>query len=459
MPPDAVSIAVREDFLRSVLEASLPYRQTFDNGKYVARLDSARVDLTDGLAVVYLTGEGRLASDSTVSASLQVEGSLGVARLDFENGQISPQLLITDVRVIKAGPAQWRRITNPAVRFFSRRKAREWNDLQTPFHLPLKLESKLKLPGVQGDVSVPATEMPLAIRLAGVTSLRDLLVVSLVLLPDSATVAQGAASANLPGDAWHDSVNVRGGPPLDDVQFTRLHERVLAATGRDTLWQALEQAGRDVVIVMPQVVLADVAGRAARRFHTGALVDFSPEIKETVDEDIHVKLLGKKVGAGKIHVDINVRHLRGRLIAPGNPDVTFRPPDALDIDLPIHVTEGAGNAAFHAMWDPAALVSVVCKGFETRLNLSGTILPVTHEVHATVRFGLEGRKIVGRPRVRRDYGPLSFDLDPASWKKVRGVFEEQDQFGRCDVGIDPDALVKALHKFGRKGVRSICPPT
>jgi hypothetical protein len=47
---------VREDFLQKVIASSMPFSQSFEDGKYVARLDSVRVDLQDGLALVTLTG-------------------------------------------------------------------------------------------------------------------------------------------------------------------------------------------------------------------------------------------------------------------------------------------------------------------------------------------------------------------------------------------------------------------
>jgi hypothetical protein len=452
LPQNAVAIAVRAEFLQRVLESSLPYTQTFENGKYAARLDSAQVDLTDGLAVVILTGEGRLASDSTISARLSVEGSFGIARLDRASGQLVPQLAITDVRVIRAGPAGLRAVTNPAVRYFSRLKAEEWNHLDDALHFPLHLESVLKVPRVDGDISIPETQLPLAIRLAAVTSLRNLLVVSLDLLPDSAMVAKGGAAAEAPFEAWNDVNGTRAGPSLNATAFTALHERVRAAAARDTLWQAIQTADRDVAVVLPQPVLQDLAGRAARRLRGGAQVDFRPAIRESVDKDLGITVLGQKLGAGHIHVDIDVRHLRGTLTTPGAPDLAFQPPDELRIDLPLRIAEGAGDATFSAKWDPAALVSVVCKGFATRLELSGAILPVTHPVHGTVRFRLEGGRIVGHPEIRRDRVPLSFALDARSWAAIRRVLVAQDKVGRCSVGIDPDAIVAGLHRIGMKGV-------
>ena len=65
LPPNDVTIAVREDFLQKVIASSLPFTRTFQDGRYIARLDSAQVDLLDGLALVHLTGRGMSARDTT----------------------------------------------------------------------------------------------------------------------------------------------------------------------------------------------------------------------------------------------------------------------------------------------------------------------------------------------------------------------------------------------------------
>jgi len=139
-------------------------------------------------------------------------------------------------------------------------------------------------------------------------------------------------------------------------------------------------------------------------------------------------------------------------VARGVPVIDLHAPDRLEMDLPVGVEEGRGEAHFHASWNPATLVSVVCKGFSTEQDLSGVIAPTTHMVHTTTRFALDHGRIVGRPELRRDRMPMAFDLDAGSWDKVRQVFVEQDKLGRCSVGIDPDAMVDRIRQLGVKGI-------
>ena len=451
LPPNDITVSVREDFLQKVLASSLPFTRTFENGRFIARLDSANVDLLDGLALVRLTGRGMAAHDSTQFADLVLEGRLSIAGVDDSTGQLNPRLEITDLRVARTGGLLGAAARNPAARYFSNQKLQEWNDLQAAFHLPLKIESGLRLPPVEGDVALPEARVGLGLRLSSVITLADRLVVSLRLLPESGAHAVGPS---VPDTSWNlPTFHTAGSlPGSDRATAEALSDSVRAFAAKDSLWRAILLTDRDLVIITPRAVLAELAYRVARRYHAGARVDFKPSIHETIDHEVKVKLLGRRVGAGKIHVDIDVRHLAGRLETPGEPQVRFRPPDALEVALPVRIAEAGGAARFYVRWNPAKLVSVVCHEFDTRLTLTGSARPLTHEALATIRFSLEENRILGRPRLRRDQIRLSFDLDERSWKKVRTVFEEQDRFGRCGIAIDPDTMVVMLRKLGMKGV-------
>ncbi len=451
LPANDVTIAVRDDFLQKIVASSLPFTRAFDGGRYVARLDSAKVDLLDGLAVVTLRGRGMVASDSTLFAELVLSGRLGIAGVDDSTGQLKPRLEITDLQVVRTGTGALAVVTNPAIRFFSIQKLQEWNDLQSAIHLPLKIESRLRLPPVEGDLALPEALVPLSIRLSSVVALENRLVVNLSLLPETDSTGVGPRAPRAP---WELPSLREGQRPERATAATveALGDSVRAFAAQDSIWRAILLADRDLVILTPRSVLAELAYRVARRYRTGARVDFKPEIHETIDQEIKVKLLGKRVGAGRIRVDVRVRHLVGRLETPGEPKVRFKPPDALDVTLPVHITGAGGAATFAASWEPTALASVVCRGFSTRQTLTGVIRPQTHEAQATIHFTLGDSRIVGRPLMRRDQIRLAFDLDEKSWAKVRAVFEEQNRFGRCGIAMHPDSMVVLLRRIGLKGV-------
>jgi hypothetical protein len=336
---------------------------------------------------------------------------------------------------------------NPAVRYFGLQKVQEWNDLQSSFHLPLKVSSDLKVPAVSGDIDLPAVRLPLAIRLASVISLENRLVVSLRLLPEGDSTVVGPEA---PQRGWTFERESKG--PSDVKTVATLVDSVRSFAARDSLWRAVLLTDRDLVILTPRAVLAELAFRMARRYRRGAHVDFKPGIHETVDEAIKVKVLGAKVTAGHIKLDIRVNHLAGELDTPGTPRVTFRPPDGLDVALPVRIRSGGGAATFVVHWDPNALTSVICRGFHANETLTGVVRPLTHVALATIRFTLKGGSIFGRPTLRRDKINLSLDFDAASWKRVRKIFEEQDRAGRCGIAMDPDSMMVRLRRIGMKGV-------
>jgi hypothetical protein len=447
LPGSDVTIAVREDFLQKVIASALPFRQSFADGRYVARLDSVHVDLEDGLGLVTLTGRGALARDSTVFADLVLEGRLGINGIDDRTNTLTPRVEITDLQVVKAGPTSFQALMNPAVRYFGLQKVQEWNDLQSSFHLPLKVSSDLKVPAVSGDLDLPAVRLPLAIRLASVISLENRLVVSLRLLPEGDSTVVGPEA---PQRGW--KFDERAGGASDIKTVAALVDSVRAFAARDSLWRAVLLTDRDLVILTPRAVLAELAFRMARRYRSGAHVDFKPGIHETVDEKVKVKVLGAKVTAGHIKLDIRVNHLAGQLETPGNPKVTFRPPDALDVALPVRIRSAGGAATFVVHWDPNALTSVICRGFHANETLTGVVRPLTHVALATIHFTLDKGSIWGRPTLRRDKIRLSLDFDAASWKRVRRIFEEQDRAGRCGLAMDPDSMMVKLRRIGMKGV-------
>ncbi len=460
LPPHAISIAIREAFLQRVLDASLPIEQTFDDGRYRVRLDHVRLQMYDGAAVVTLTGRGRLASDTTMYADLLVQGTAGLGDVDYERSRLEPRIEITNVNVIGSGPPGLGDIANPVAAYFGRQTASDWNAVQAPVAVPVQLAPALEIPATQGDVTLPATRVPLRMRLAAVTTLEGRMVASVEILPD--TVVGGATGPPLgPWDAPPGSMRFSRNPfrrrtrsaAADSLRIVSMRDSVHAIARTDSLWRAVRENERDIVVVVPGVVLDDLAGRMTQRYREGALVDFRPELKEHVEEKIRVKMLVARVTAGTVRLDIHVHHLKGRIATTREPELRLVPPDGLALSLPARVMDGEGTATFDAAWEPKAYASVVCRGFETHQTLSGVLAPLSHTLEARVRFVLADGRVEALPRIEREKVRLRFDLTERSWERVRQVFVEQDEFLKCGMAIDPDRMVAILRKLGAKGVR------
>lgn len=468
LPPAALTIAVHEEFLERSLVASLPFEQVFDEGKIEARLDSAAVDVTDGAATLTLRGRARSTTNATVYADLIVQGTLGIDDVDFERGRIVPRLEFTDVRVVDSASKGLGAWTNPVASYFTHRSAAEWNRFQPLLPLPLQFSTRVELPAVEGDVTLPAVAFPVHLRFAALTALERRLVLSIELMPDSSAGALTGPPAG-PWDAPPGAPTVRVRDKLlglvtrksPDVRppapspgaITLLRARVHALARADSLWSAIRQSDHDLTILLPEPLLATIVRATTDRYRRGVEVALDPDLDEWIKEEIKTRFLGKTVTAGEVSAAIHVDRVRGRLVATGEPTIDLHPPDGLAVALPLRLIGGRGTARFDVEWDPRALAWLVCKGFKARRTLDGTLGEIEHRVAGELRFTVEKGRIVGRSALRRDRVRLPLDLTAASWGRVRDVFVEQDRTLRCGAVMDPDIVLAKLRALGKKGVR------
>jgi hypothetical protein len=231
-----------------------------------------------------------------------------------------------------------------------------------------------------------------------------------------------------------------------------LRRRVLGLSRVDSLWAAIRAAEHDVVVLVPEPLLARLVRATTAGYAEGVGVTLESDAVEHVEEPIRSKILGRRVTVGEVRARIQVRSLEGVIIAAGEPDIRLVPPDGLVVEMPVRLEGGAGRARFDVEWDPAAMTWLVCKGFKAQLELAGVLGRIEHRVAGTLRFAVEDGRIVGRPALRRDRVRLPLDFTPRSWGQVRAVFEEQDRLLRCGMVMDPDRMVAALHRLGRDGV-------
>jgi hypothetical protein len=468
LPPSALTVAIHQQFLQRSLAASLPFEQVFDDERIEARLDSVEVDVADGATTLTLRGRARSATNASVWADLLVQGTLGIEDVDFERGRIVPRIEFTDVRVLDSGPGGLGAWTNPVVSYFTQRSAAEWNRFQPLLPLPLQFSTRVELPAVAGDVTLPAVAFPVHLRFQALTSLERRLVISIEFLPDTTT----GAPLGPPKGPWDappgaSQVRVRDRllgfvtrreegvlpPAPSPANIAVLRGQVLRLARSDSLWSALRASEHDLTVLVPHPLLAGIVRATTARYRSGVEVELDPDLDEHLEEEIRTKVLGRTVTAGTVKAAIHVDRLRGRLVAAGDPVVTMRPPDGLAVDLPLRLVGGRGSARFDVEWDPKALAWLVCKGFRARRHVDGTLGEVQHRVSGTIRFNVEEGRISGRSTLRRDRVRLPLGLTRASWANVRGVFEEQDRTLRCGLAMDPDRVLAKLRALGEKGVR------
>ncbi|HEU5309916.1 MAG TPA: hypothetical protein VFV24_00560, partial [Candidatus Eisenbacteria bacterium] len=344
LPTGHAQLAIRESMLQNVLARSLPIRQEFEDGRYEARLDRAQLELEDGLAGITLQGRGvMLGPDaSPLEAELRVQAHIDVVEYSPDAGTLRATLAVTAYRVLRAGTRARPNFLNPVARYFANLRAEDWNRERPTLDIPVRLERDILLPTLTGDLTVDSTRLALAVRVVALTVFEDRLVLSLAL-------GQGDRDEEESFAGVEDWV----APPLEsrermEAAALRLFQerRGIAARnaiqGRvsdlakgDSLWQGLVESDRDVVAVVPHSMLQQLCRRLSRGYLRTARVDFDPDLREELDEQIRVRVLGVRMGAGRVKGDLRVTRIRGRVRVRGEPVLRLLPPDQLEVTVPV----------------------------------------------------------------------------------------------------------------------------
>ena len=465
LPQGDAQLALREVFLRDVLERSLPIHRTFENGRYEAVLTQASLDLRNGLALITLHGRARMLGQnaSPVDAVLELQTHIDILEFRPGAGTLRAGLAVTGAHVIRAGTGLARSFLNPAARFFGGLRIEDWNRERFSLEIPIRLEQGITFPHLTGDVSLPERRMPLAVSVSAFTVLENRLVLSLALEPDSASGEPHPAEWIPFTDANRASMERQARRLYKSGRGAAMRDTLLAKTldlaSHDLLWKGLIASDRDVVVVVPRPVLQTLFNRIARTYLQGARLDIDPDIHEHLDEALRVKLLGGKVGAGHIKGSLRVTHLVGRLRVTGDPEISLLPPNGLEIAGPVQVVEGHGRVELDMEWDPKLLVSVVCRGFEYADTLVGQVRPFTHTLRTTIRFAAADTSVAGRPIVRRDRLRVPAVLTDSSFVSMRNALVEQDKLLKCGMVMDPDSIMAKVRHLVRTKIAFRLPAT
>src|SRR5262245_31102312 len=383
-------------------------RQAFKDSAYVAVLDTAVLRIEDGLASVSLKGRGHRRGETNpdLEVALSLQGYLSAERVSPESGTLQFSVTITDVRA-QAGPAMVKEWLTPASRYFAGLKAEDWNRNPSRLEIPVRVDQVIQMPTVHSEVKIPSSQVPLAVRSSALTVFERRVAVSLEFAelregPD--TTGKGAAfGAESP---WAHGM-AAGARAVRHIQRTnrdsllaereRLSLRVRALSDRDTLWSALRGSDRDVSAVVPGDYLQRLTRHFVRSYLQRTDLDIGDgEIEAKLNEQIKVRVLGKKVGAGRVKGSLRVMQLRGRLRPAGDITLSLEPPNRLFCRVPVEAVRARGRLDFDLEWDPAFLTAVVCRSFQYRDTLIGNALPFRSALRGTRHLPLGDPTPVGQ---------------------------------------------------------------
>ena len=457
LPPGDAVVALREEFVQRALDLSLPFRENFADAGYEAVLDAAELRIEDGLASVRLTGRGRRRGETNPDreVALSLRGYLNAERVHPGSGTLDLGLVVTDVRSARTGPRLIRNWLHPAARYFASLKAEDWNRNRHVIQIPIRLDQRIEMPEVRGDVSIAGRRVQVAVHTSALTAYDRRIAVSLAFAAAPESVPSGASAwTEGMGAATLGASRIRTRRSEESLlaERQRLEERVRALAERDSLWRALSDSDRDITAAVPEVYLERLSRHFVRHYLSDAEIDLGPGLRAQFEQEIRIKILGKSVGAGKIRGSVRVIHLRGRLRPAEDLDLTLRPPNRLEFKLPVIADSGRGRLRLDVDWDPAFLTGAVCKSFHYADTLEGEALPFRHALRGTVSLALSDSFLVGTTRVQRDRVPIPVVPLPAARAKLRSVLEEQDRFSRCGLAMDADKLLENILGRVRDGI-------
>jgi hypothetical protein len=158
-------VVVDQDLVQRLLASAMPLEGDAGQG-FRVRIDTARAEFANGVALVHLAREASLAAGG-ISAEMSVYGGLDVVELDPASGVLRARVAVYAVEIPKADVLG---IDQPARRLTQALAEGGLETLLGPIEVPVRIEDRLRLPALRTRrVGIPALDVPVA---ATVSSLR-----------------------------------------------------------------------------------------------------------------------------------------------------------------------------------------------------------------------------------------------------------------------------------------------
>ena len=179
VPFGDILVIIRAELIAELIAGALPIERTIDD-RFLVRVDSARVTLRTGLALVELSGRARLTDDENVFADISLVGALEVGTALRVGSALAADVTILGVRTRDVGVG---RLSPPAERLVDELARVRLSELDRFLHgvpIPVRLDELVELPAVEEEeVTIPAAGLEIGFRLQGVRVLEEGVFVSL----------------------------------------------------------------------------------------------------------------------------------------------------------------------------------------------------------------------------------------------------------------------------------------
>ena len=445
-----VLFIVDQSLVAALLTTQVPREYVVDD-TYRIWVTGAQITFEDGLALVRLDGRASLVGvEEEVFADVAVFGDLEILR-----DQPSASVLRARINVIAVDARRvevaGKRDADKLVERLARSRLSAFAALASELEIPVRHEHAIDMPAVdEGPVRIEATTLPLRLHLVDVKAFKQKLWISMVATFDAGGPPATAALRTLPVDA--------ASPPAEEKpeervarlrhEVSQLRQRFLAVAERDPQVQTGSAAEGHITAAVAPALFEEVVRRVATLYLDRVGIQLDGLAVERTGE-IHKDTFLGKIHAGAWNVSIWFPHIRGTLRA-GQPRVQLPGGNRVLVDMPIHLERGSGTARVHFQWDSRSVVNLICNDFEVTQSVEGRIehrdYPVTGRF--TMAAGPDDLRALPSFDDRFRIHPV---LGAESWKAVRRALEEQDRFGRCGMGLDPEKVMSQLNDLVNAG--------
>jgi hypothetical protein len=233
------------------------------------------------------------------------------------------------------------------------------------------------------------------------------------------------------------------------ARYTGIHARFEKAVANDPKLPAALAGRGQITLAIGSGLIEELAATVAARYLdrvTLNLADVRAHSSGKLDKDTIVGRV--KLGEWDVRVELGTLAARLRALPPV---VALRPPDLVELELPVDVEESQGDARLHFKWNSAGVANLVCKDFETSLDIEGRVLPQRHTLKGALRLTNAGGRLTETPLFPDRKIQVLVDLTEASWTKVEEALKSQDTLGKCGMfakAADGMAALKALAARG-----------
>ena len=452
--PDQVLVVVDQGLVQRLLTALTPSERVIAD-RYRVVVTGARVAFEDGFALVRLDGRASLAgvAESNVFADLTVLGGL-----EIPAGQASPAVLKASIRVLAVDARRVDVVMSShqaegLVEELSRTRLEAFAALASSLEIPVRQQLEITIPAVgpEGPVRIAAASLPLRLHLLGVQAFHGKLWISMEASTGAPRGPGAPAPAMVPpADGGVDLRGLSRDERLQRLrdQYQRLHERFETLLSREPRLRMTEHVPGDLVVAVRAGLVDQVAREAARRYFDQVALDLSG-IEITESGAIHADTFLGRVEAGRWSVDVDLRHVRGRL-RTRDARIELQAGNQVELSLPVVLEEGEGTASVRFAWHSHGMAKIVCRDFEVRQEISGRVRPEEYPVHGRFVVGAVKDSLVATPRFDPAFR-VKVELSRESWARVRAALEAQDEITRRGLGLDPDKVFAQLQELVRKG--------